>query len=328
VTQYDADCKKNIFSLQVLNVFHEDVPHGDDVADGAGKDEEMEHGVHVFALVETVEDGTRDVAHALGDNPDDGARGDAVDEGFEGDEHTEAHTHETDGFEIAVILDVDETADGAGDGARPDEDEECPAPVALGAHGDEGDGRIGTGDVPIDGGMVPLAQPLLPDGTGGEGVINGGGDVRHQHPHEVEYHTCRGPTVFGTRAPYQKYRAENHAEGYATGMRPGIPQLFLVREMYLHFHVDPNFATKIMLYFHFGKVSDVFRQFYNFFYFQPTKLPLKKERQNSSCKLEYLYKYPLYLDYCRMRGAVIIRMLRMRTVTTGEMRGDIIGKSR
>jgi hypothetical protein len=83
-----------------------------------------------------------------------------------------------------------------------------------------------------------------------------------------------------------------------------------------------------MLYFHFGKVSDVFRQFYNFFYFQPTKLPLKKERQNSSCKLEYLYKYPLYLDYCRMRGAVIIRMLPMLTVTTGEMRGDIIGKSR
>jgi hypothetical protein len=35
--------------------------------------------------------------------------------------------------------------------------------------------------------------------------------------------------------------------------------------MYLHFHVDPNFATKIMLYFHFGKVSDVFQQFYNSF---------------------------------------------------------------
>ena len=53
-----------------LNVFHQNVPNGDDVADATCQDEEVEHGVHVFLLVDTVEHGTRDVADALCDNPD------------------------------------------------------------------------------------------------------------------------------------------------------------------------------------------------------------------------------------------------------------------
>ena len=53
-----------------LNVFHQNVPNGDDVADTSCQDEEVEHGMHVFLLVDTVENGSRDVADALGDNPD------------------------------------------------------------------------------------------------------------------------------------------------------------------------------------------------------------------------------------------------------------------
>lgn len=56
--------------LSRLDIFHEDVPNGDDVADTSCQDEEVEHGVHVFLLVDTVEHGTRDVADALCDNPD------------------------------------------------------------------------------------------------------------------------------------------------------------------------------------------------------------------------------------------------------------------
>ena len=40
------------------------------VADATCQDEEVEHGVDVFLLIDTVEHGTRDVADALCDNPD------------------------------------------------------------------------------------------------------------------------------------------------------------------------------------------------------------------------------------------------------------------
>ena len=53
-----------------LDIFHENVPNGDDVADATCQDEEVEHGVHVFLLVDTVEHGTCDVADTLCDNPD------------------------------------------------------------------------------------------------------------------------------------------------------------------------------------------------------------------------------------------------------------------
>ena len=61
--------------LSRLDIFHEDVPNGDDVADTSCQDEEVEYGVHVFLLVDTVEHGTRDVADALCDNPDNRGRG-------------------------------------------------------------------------------------------------------------------------------------------------------------------------------------------------------------------------------------------------------------
>ena len=55
-----------------LYVLHEDVPNCYDVADATCQDEEVEDGVHEPFLVDAVEYGTRDVAYALGDDPDDG----------------------------------------------------------------------------------------------------------------------------------------------------------------------------------------------------------------------------------------------------------------
>ena len=59
--------------MRKLQLLHEDIPDGDDVADGAGKDEEVEYGVHVFLLIQAVEDGTCDVTDALGNQPDHGS---------------------------------------------------------------------------------------------------------------------------------------------------------------------------------------------------------------------------------------------------------------
>ena len=52
-----------------LNIFHQNIPNGDDVADATSQNKEMEHGMHVFLLVDAVEHGSRNVAHALGDDP-------------------------------------------------------------------------------------------------------------------------------------------------------------------------------------------------------------------------------------------------------------------
>ena len=59
-------------------ILHQDVPDGDDVADGTGEDEEMENRVHEAASVERIEQGTSDVADAFGNDPRDGSRADAV----------------------------------------------------------------------------------------------------------------------------------------------------------------------------------------------------------------------------------------------------------
>ena len=90
-----APFTREVTELQIL---HEDVPDGDDVADAAGEDEEMEDGMHIFPFVQTVEDGAGDVADTFADNPDEGGSGHAVDEGFESDEYAEAHSDETKSF--------------------------------------------------------------------------------------------------------------------------------------------------------------------------------------------------------------------------------------
>ena len=74
--------------------------------------------------------------------------------------------------------------------------------------------------MPVDGGMVPSAQPLFPYRLGAEGVVDGGCRIGAEHAKEVEYHACRGPAVVGLGAPYQKDGAYHHAEHDAAGVAP------------------------------------------------------------------------------------------------------------
>ena len=71
-------------------------------------------------------------------------------------------------------------------GTSSDIDEEAPSPVALFAHGYQCDRRVGTSDVPVDGGMIPFAQSLLPLAPGGEGMVSGGSDIRHEYAGKIE----------------------------------------------------------------------------------------------------------------------------------------------
>ena len=122
-------------------------------------------------------------------------------------------------------------------GACPDEDKEAPAPIALFAHRNQGDRRVRTGNVPVDGGMIPFAQPLLPFAPGRDGVVGGRCDVRHQHTEQVEDDACRGPSVVHGKAPIKEDGSYDNAHQDASGMRPGVPKFLLVTEMYFEFHI-------------------------------------------------------------------------------------------
>ena len=202
------------------------VPDSHNVADGTGKDEEMEDTVHVSSLIETVEDGSRDVAYPLSDDPDDGSRTHIVKKGFECHEHAQAHGNEADGLEVAVFLEVDKTGDGAGDGAGPDEDEESPTPEPVASQGNERDGGVGTGDVPVDGGMVPLSHALFPFACLGQGVVDGGGDVRAHHADEVEDDAGACPSVSLSGADDEEDDTYHAAEHDAGGVRPSVDMFF------------------------------------------------------------------------------------------------------
>ena len=96
-------------SAYLPRILHQHIPYGDDVADAAEEDEEMEDGMHEALLVETVEDGTGDVGNALGDYPWDGGSTDTVEKGLEGYKDRQTHAHKTKGFEITVLLETVET---------------------------------------------------------------------------------------------------------------------------------------------------------------------------------------------------------------------------
>ena len=102
--------------MYLPRIIHKHIPDGDDVADAAEEDEEMEDGMHEALFVETVEDGTGDVGNALGDYPRDGGGADTVEKGLEGYKDGQAHAHETKGFEIAVLLEMAKTNYSAGYG--------------------------------------------------------------------------------------------------------------------------------------------------------------------------------------------------------------------
>ena len=143
--------------LSRLDIFHENIPNCNDVADATSQNEEMEHGMHVFLLVNAVEYGTRDVADSFGNNPPDRSGGYGINQRFEGNQHRQSHTHKADGLQVAVILESGKTHDGSGNGASPDKDKKTPSPISLVSHRNERDWRVRTGNMPVDGGMVPFA---------------------------------------------------------------------------------------------------------------------------------------------------------------------------
>ena len=201
------------------------------MADAAGEDKEMEDGVHESFFIDDVEHGSGYVSFSLVENPYLVGSAHAVEQRLEGDEYREPHQAEADGLEVGVVFQFDETGDGAGDGCSPDKREQAPSPVALFAQGNERDGRIRTRNVPVDGGMVPLAQPLFPHASCLDGMIDGGGEIRHEHAEEIENDAGGRPSVARAEAPYQKNHAEDHAQGNASAVARRIPNLFFVVEM-------------------------------------------------------------------------------------------------
>ena len=116
-----------------LQVFHQDIPNGDDVTEASCEDEEVEDRMHIALMVKGVEEGSCDVAHALGYNPYHGCCGDGVDERLESYQYRESHADEAESLYVRVLLQPDKADDGACNGTQPHEREEPPAPVALGA---------------------------------------------------------------------------------------------------------------------------------------------------------------------------------------------------
>ena len=70
------------------------------MTDAAEEDEEVEDAVHVFLLVEGIEDGSCDIGDPLSDKPYDGSGRDGIQKGFEGYQHTQAHADEAERLDV------------------------------------------------------------------------------------------------------------------------------------------------------------------------------------------------------------------------------------
>jgi len=192
----------------------------------------MEDGVGVAAMMEAVEYGPRDVAHAFGDDPGHGGGRHTRQQRFESHEHGEAHAHEASGFDVAVLLEPDKAHHRAGDGAKPHKAEKTPSPEAVFAQGDERERTIGASDVPIDGGVVKTAPQVFGAGPAageealGQRMIDGGRDVGEEHAHQIEYDGRGRPSVAAAETPHQKDDAHHHAQRYAGAVGGGIEDFF------------------------------------------------------------------------------------------------------
>ena len=101
------------------------------MADTAEEDEEVEDGVHIFLLVEGIEDGTSDVGNTLSNKPYDGSSRDSIQQGFEGYQYTQAHADKTKRLDVRMLFQFDETDDRTNNGTCPNEDKQYPAPVTT-----------------------------------------------------------------------------------------------------------------------------------------------------------------------------------------------------
>lgn len=125
-----------------LDILHQNVPDCYDMTDTTSQYEEMEDRMHILALVDTIEHSTSNITNTLGNNPNDRSRRNRINERLESNQHGKSHTDETNGFQIAVILQPAKTHDSSGYCTRPDETEQTPAPITLITHSYERNGRV------------------------------------------------------------------------------------------------------------------------------------------------------------------------------------------
>lgn len=124
--------ENGLFCL-MLEIFHQYIPYGDDVADAAGQDEEMENTMHVTFLVERIEYRTGNIGHTFSNNPYHSSSRYGVDQWLECHKNRKAHAYEAKCLQIRMLLELDETDGGADYGTKPHKGEQRPSPVALAA---------------------------------------------------------------------------------------------------------------------------------------------------------------------------------------------------
>ena len=143
-----------------------------------------------------------------------------------------------------MLLQSNETDDGTRNGTRPDENKEAPAPITLFTQCRQCQRGIRARDMPVDGSMVPLTQPLLPFRMVLHRVIEGRSHIRAEHAEEIEDDPYPRPVAVATEDPHEKDHAENHSQRDASAMRRGVPDLLFPRVPYHNGCKVTHFAEK------------------------------------------------------------------------------------
>ncbi len=203
--------------LSLQTVFQHGID-GHHVTDGSGQYKEVEDRMEIFPLVNGIEDGSGNVADPFSHYPEDALERNGFQQRLECNDDEQAHDHIADGFHMADFLHLAETQAGADQGAEPDDPEDGPSPGAGMSHCDECDGRIASGNVPVDGCMVKFAEPRLVDGIGRTGMIAGRGDVGKEHAHQVEDNACFSDPVRQRKIPDDEERSDSYAQYDAQSM--------------------------------------------------------------------------------------------------------------
>ena len=119
-----------------------------------------------------VENNPERIGEATGDEPPDAGHRQATDQRTEGEEDQPTHRQIEGGGNPVVLFSCPQGLDqDADDGEAPDGPEQPPTGGAT--QGDQGDGRVGTGDEQIDTGVIERLEMRLPP-RGGEKVIERG----------------------------------------------------------------------------------------------------------------------------------------------------------
>ena len=155
------------------------------MAHRSAENEKVKYRVHVFPLVKTVKHCSRDITHALCQDPQQGCQRDTVYQRFECYQHTQAHPDKTDGLQVAVVFETNKTGNGSCQGTGPYEYEYSPSPTTVFAQCYQYYWRVRACNMPIYGRMVPFTQPFFPFGICRQRVIDGRGGIRHQHTEQI-----------------------------------------------------------------------------------------------------------------------------------------------